>query len=167
MIQKERKSTHTLTESDLVAILWAAGLQSPDNPWHESGVRMRNLIVLMLLFTGMRSKEILQMRISDIDLISGCVRMGHPSRLKRRTVLLPPHLLDLFESYLVKELRPATDHDYVFVSHGSGKRMTPQSFSRIFRKLREKVPGLPIKLTAHAFRRAIVNVRFGASVEVF
>lgn len=44
--------------------------------------------------------------------------------------------------------------------------MTSQDFSRIFRKLQEKVPGLPIKLTAHALRRSLAHVRFGAPVEV-
>lgn len=95
MIRKDRESAHTLTENDLAAILWAAGLQSPDNPWHESGVRMRNLIVLMLLFTGMRSREVLQMRIGDIDFEAGRVRVSYPYELKRKTVPIPPHLLDL------------------------------------------------------------------------
>jgi len=163
MIQKDRKSAHVLTEKDLRAILSAVDPQSPDNPWRESSIRERNLVILMLLFFGLRSSEVLQMRIYDIDCSSGLLRIGHHTKTK--TVLLPQHLLDLLRRYLLypcnlgKKVR-AQDHEYVFRSYRSGKRLMPQDLSRILTVLQQKVPGLSTKVTARSFRHAYIKSHF-------
>ena len=79
MIRKDKKSVHALTEKDMNAIFSAIDLQLPDHPWHESSARARNQLILMLLFTGLRSGEVLQMRINDIDFVRGLLcTVYHP-----------------------------------------------------------------------------------------
>lgn len=157
MIRKRREPSHVLMEKDLRAILSAIELQSPDNPWHVSGIRTRNqLIILMLLCTGLRIVEVLQIRINDIDFGRGLVYVGYLPGHKKEFPL-PQHLLNLLHSYLHWTDRLATDHDYLFKSQQSGKQMTAQDLSRIFRELQEKVPSIPDKLTANAFRGALIK----------
>jgi len=155
MIQKHWESGHYLTEKVLKAILSAVDPLSPENPWNESSIRERNLLILMLIFFGLRSGEVLQLRINDIDFDGGVVSVSHPSGMKSKTVPLPLHLLDLLHRYLCV-WRSATDHDYLFGSQQSGKQMTFQELNRIFRELQKKVPSIPVKLTAYAFRRAVI-----------
>lgn len=150
------ESAHVITEKDLNAILSAIDPQSPDNPWHESDVRARNQLILLLLFTGLRSREVIQLRIDDIDFDSGLLWVGYHPRPKRE-IPLPQNLLDLLHSYLHRKDRPATDHDYCFVTHRAGKRMTAQSLSEIFSEIQTKVPGISVRLTAHEFRRAWIK----------
>lgn len=159
MIRKDRESAHALTEKDLRAIFSAIDPHSPGNPWRESGVRERNQLIFMLLYSGLRIGEILQMRIKDIDLDREIVRVHSKTKrgIKSRTMRLPRHVVDLLHHYLCRRVLLVTDHDYAFVSYRSGMRMTAQDFCRIFMELREKVADLSVKLTASALRHAYIT----------
>ncbi len=142
---------------------------SPENPWKNEHVRIRNhLIFMWLLELGMRKGELLGVRLDDINLRSGEVeisrrpddpdefRLDPPeNKGKDRLLALGDGLADLTQAYVHGPRRGilgARKNPYLLVATGTGKPLTKAAVSKLFVELRRKVPGLPEELCPHVLR---------------
>lgn len=151
------------------ALLEAVLPNSPNNPWRGQDVRERNqLLVLWLHSLGLRRGELLGVRISDINFRVGEVTIHRrpdnpedprkmPPQVKTlaRKLAIRAELLDLTREYILvwrAQIPGAKKHDYLFVSTENGSPLSLSSATKVFEKLRAKVPGLPRNLSAHKVR---------------
>jgi integrase len=116
------------------------------------------LIVALMLFCGLRSREILEALIPDIDLTAGQIRIRGKGG-KERVVPLPPQIVLLIKSYMEIERPPVASENLFLVLKGSkrGQPMTVAGLRTLFRyhRLTAKVP----KANPHRFRHT-----FGADM---
>lgn len=143
--------------------------RSPENPWRNAHIRERNqLLILILLFLGVRRGEALGIRVSDMNFQKNEVtihrtpddaldpRPNKPqTKTRARRLGLSPDLARLCRDYIIKyrsKLKGARLHPYLFVETRQGKPLALNSLSDIFTTLREKVPDLPRNLSAHVLR---------------
>ena len=115
-------------------------------------------IVALMLANGLRSREVLILRCSDLVLSQSCLRVcGKGS--KERILPLSEETLEILTQYLHLE-RPTTDATFLFVSLKGprcGQPMTPAGLRSLFRHHRKKT-GIA-QANPHRFRHT-----FGADM---
>jgi len=158
-----------MTKAEIDRMLDVIDPASPDNPWKNMHVRIRNqLIFHWLLSLGLRKGELLVIKLADIDLRSNEVtvprRADDPEELrndapntktKDRLLSLGITLANMTRNYILgarKAIRNARHHPYFIVATGTGKPLTKSAVNKLFVELRRKVPGLPEELTPHVLR---------------
>jgi integrase len=170
-----------LDDAERRALLDAIDPGSEANPWKEAAVRQRNLLMIMLLLQlGLRRGELLALRVEDIDLQRGQVRLirrpddKRDSR-KRQPVLktqgrlldLRSDLADLVSTYIlqIRARAPsrARRHGVLFVNLRTGAELSASTIEKLFHQLRA-VKGLPDKLTCHVLRHDW-NERFSRAMD--
>lgn len=145
---------------------------SPQNPF-ENSVRLRNyLIILLLAATGMRSGELLGLKVTDFDFQQNEIliarRHGDPSdqranqpvaKTKDRRLPLHGFLSESVFNYVLNDRRvlpSAKRHAFLIVTHQEGgHRGAPLSKSgleKVFAKIREAEPEILKDLTPHILR---------------
>ncbi len=156
------------TEMDrLLAVLEPA---SPDNPWRDVGLRMRNrLLVHMIYGLGIRRGETLGIKITDhIDWRGNRILIARNADdpedprarqplVKTRDRFLPvkDKLMDMMREYVTyirAKIPGAKRHQFLFVSHQTGKPLSDEGLNKVFRTLRERVVWVPENLTPHLLR---------------
>jgi site-specific recombinase XerD len=116
-------------------------------------------IVTLMLFCGLRSREVIEVTLDDLDFDEGTIRIRGKGD-KERVLPLPPQVISLLTSYLETE-RPPTETKNVFVilkGRRRGKPMTASGFRSLFRyhRTRANVPkGNPHRMR-HTFGRDMV-----------
>lgn len=170
-----------LDEAERRAMLDAIDPASQANPWKDKAVRQRNLLIITLLLQlGLRRGELLALRVEDVDLQQGQIRLirrpddKRDSR-KRQPVLktrgrlldLRSELVDLLSTYILQiraraPLR-ARRHGVLFVNLRTGAELSASTIEKMFHQLRE-VPGLPSKITCHVLRHDW-NERFSRAMD--
>ena len=96
-------------------------------------------IVSLMLFCGLRSREVLSLRLKDVSLLQGEFRV-YGKGDKDRVLPLAPYVRRALSCYLQLE-RPETDHDTLFVNlkgPGRGSPMTPGGLREQFRYHRKR-----------------------------
>ncbi|MFN7711509.1 MAG: tyrosine-type recombinase/integrase [Curvibacter sp.] len=163
-----------LTEEEQTRLVEVVRPDSPDNPWKRPFIRSRNqLIVLLLLATGMRRGELLGLQVRDIlpnqpklrivrraD-ASQDLRTKQPgTKTSDREIELIPSIARALHMYLQERrtIRAARLIPQVFVSD-DGKALSESSIEKIFRQLSVACPDLSVKLTSHVMRHTW-NERF-------
>jgi site-specific recombinase XerD len=105
----------------------------------------------LMLFCGLRSREVIELTIEGISWTENEVRIRGKGD-KERVVPLPPQVLSLLQSYLEVE-RPRTSVDKLFVclkGPRRGQAMTPAGLRSLFRHHRKK--SRVEKANPHRFR---------------
>lgn len=155
-------------------LLAAVRPDSPDNPFVGKDIRIRNSLMFELLDqTGMRSGELLALRISDIDFQAGKVsiirrhddiddpRSKQPvAKTLERTLRIKLSLARELWGYIMKvrsQIRGANKHPFIFVTHHSGKfcgrPISDTTFrNRIVKRATEICPDLFEEIVRHGFR---------------
>ncbi|SEP70676.1 site-specific tyrosine recombinase XerD [Piscibacillus halophilus] len=147
--KKERKLPKVLSNKDVEALL--------DLPSNEP-LDIRNKAMLETLYaTGLRISELLSLKINDLHLLMGFVRIIGKGG-KERIVPLGKHAQQAVEDY-VEHARPTfikQEHtDALFLNH-RGRPMTRQGFWKILKKIaREK--GIRAELTPHTLRHSFAS----------
>lgn len=119
----------------------------------------------LMLFCGLRSAEVLGLRVRDVDIGRGWVRVIGKGDKERR-VPLDPDVAGLIQTYLFAE-RPESDSDTLFlVAKGPnrGKPLTPAGLRTIFRHHRAKA-GVPAG-HPHALRHSFGTALAEAGVDL-
>ncbi|ARL87138.1 integrase [Burkholderia pseudomallei] len=170
-----------LSKEDQNRLLKVIHPDSPDNPWKRGFVRHRNwLIVVLLLATGMRRGELLGIQIRDLDqrlpklrIIRRADAGEDPRRIQPNTktndreVELRPTIMRAVWSYVNdhrKKIKAARKHPQLIVAD-DGRPLSLQSIDKIFRQLRQALPGFPVTLTSHVMRHTW-NERFSEQAEL-
>jgi integrase len=99
-------------------------------------------IVALMLFCGLRSREVIGLVFGDLDLGEGRIRIRGKGD-KERVIPLPPQVVSLLETYVGVE-RPSTATEHLFVVLKGPRRgcpMTPSGLRSLFRyhRVRAKV----------------------------
>jgi len=119
--------------------------------------RYRDLgITLTMLFCGLRSIEVLRLKISDVNFHQSSLKVSGKGK-RERIVPMPFRLMQIFERYLEFE-RSDTDSDSFFVILQGKKRglpMTRAGLRSIFRYHREKL-GID-QARPHQFRHTFAS----------
>lgn len=114
----------------------------------------------LMLFSGLRSAEVLGLRVGDVDIPRGWVRVIGKGDKERR-VPLDPDVAGLVQTYLLAE-RPETDSDTLFlVAKGPhrGRPLTPAGLRTVFRyhRARAEVPAGHPHALRHSFGTALAE----------
>lgn len=139
------------------------------NPWENTGLQVRNrLLVFMLLTLGVRRGELLGITCDNIlgqarkiKIIRNADDPSDPrtyepnTKTRDRELELAPWLYDMILGYVTKiraGVKGAKKHQFLFVAHDSGSPLSLSGFNKVFTSLRTRVPGLPKNLSAHVMR---------------
>lgn len=167
--QDDLNARQSLTPEVRARVLDVIRPDSPENPWKNEHVRIRNqLIFTWLVELGLRQGEFLGVRLEDIDLRVGEVqvmrraddpdepRKDEPrTKGKARLLALSEQLAALTMAYVQgprRSIKGARNHPYLVVATGTGKPLSKSALSKMFAELRRKVPGLPEELSPHLLR---------------
>jgi site-specific recombinase XerD len=116
-------------------------------------------IVTLMLFCGLRSREVIEVTLDDLDFGEGTMRIRGKGD-KERVLPLPPQVISVLTSYLEAE-RPCTETKNVFVilkGRRRGQPMTASGFRSLFRyhRVRAKVPKANPHRMRHTFGRDMI-----------
>ena len=121
----------------------------------------------LMLFSGLRSAEVLSLKVADVDIGRGWARVVGKGDKERR-VPLDPDVASLVQSYLLAE-RPETATKALFVvakGPHRGQPLTPAGLRRVFRYHRERsgvAAGHPHALR-HSFGTALAEAGMDLAV---
>ena len=119
----------------------------------------------LMLFSGLRSAEILSLAVRDVDIPRGWVTVIGKGDKERR-VPVDPDVAGLIQTYLLAE-RPETEQTALFVvakGPNRGQPLTPAGLRTIFRYHRQKA-GVPAG-HPHALRHSFGTALAEASVDL-
>ncbi len=142
-----------LTHADIDALLQAPNTQ------HRLGLRDKSMLEL-LYATGMRVSELVALRLEQLDLAQGVLRVIHPNPHSTQERLIPigEDAKYWLERYLL-HARPLIlrqrQSDAVFIST-QGKAMTRQGFWLIIKKYAQQAQ-LTQDLSPHSLRHAFAS----------
>ena len=117
-------------------------------------------IVSLMLFCGLRSREVIEVKLDEVDFEEGRIRIVGKGD-KERVLPLPPQVTSPLTSYLEIE-RPHTKAENLFVALKGirrGQSMTPSGLRSLFRyhRARAKVPKANPHRLRHTFGRDMVT----------
>jgi site-specific recombinase XerD len=98
-------------------------------PW--MGFRNR-AIIAVLLFCGLRRQELVNLKLSDIDLRSRWLKVRRGKGGKGRSIPLAPEAAEAIKDWL--EFRPEVDHEYLLTGLG-GRRLGKNGLVSAFRRV--------------------------------
>jgi integrase/recombinase XerD len=150
-----------LSEAEVEALLDAPDLKDP------LGVRDRTMLEL-LYATGLRVSELVALKMDQINLRQGVVRVQGKGN-KERLVPLGEEALSWLEDYLKDarhQITPAAASDYVFTTRRQSA-MTRQAFWYLIKRYANKV-GIKKHLTPHTLRHCFAThlLNHGADLRV-
>ena len=123
-----KKLPKVLTEDEARALI------DVFNTRYDSGVKNRCMVRLMLE-GGLRVSEVAGLKIVDLDLDTGRVRIRDGKGGKDRMVWIPEDLCDLLGEWL--ERRPECEADWMFPTR-TGKQTNPRSIRRMVKNYADK-----------------------------
>jgi site-specific recombinase XerD len=121
----------------------------------------------LMLFSGLRSSEVLGLRVDDVDIARRWVRVVGKGDKERR-VPIDHDVAGVIQTYLLVE-RPETDSPVLFVvakGANRGKPLTPAGLRTVFRYHRERagVPAGHPHALRHSFGTALAEAGVDLSV---
>lgn len=149
-LKKEQLLPNYFKYNDFLEMINSIDLSTP------LGVRNRALFEL-LLATGARIGEVVNIKCKDIDLIRGEVKVLGKGN-KERIVYLNEHTIEALNKYL-KNARNILDKkkcDYLFLNHLGGK-LTDRGVRLIIDKI-IKQSSVNLKVTPHTFRHSFATM---------
>ncbi|TNI82835.1 site-specific integrase [Aeromonas veronii] len=163
-------ASKSLGNAEIQRILNVANPLSPENPWDGEATRIRNFtIILILLDSGMRSGELLNLKITDVirskskqhglRIVQRSGSLDDPRKKQRlpKTVQREVAISDTaFKAldYYITEIKAKTPNgqktDYIFVSHSNSNQGKPlHSINSVTEAMRNVTS---IDLTPHVLR---------------
>ena len=151
--KKARTLPTVLTEEESRALLEAA-YQS-----HYTMLGFRDHAVFgLLLYTGVRRQELLDLTLDDIDLKEGWLRVRRGKGMKMRLVPLVPEAASAVQDWL--EFRPQCSHHYLLTTL-TGKPLGRHGLQNLFRKALRTAgivrPGVTIHSLRHTFATLLLR----------
>ena len=151
--KKVRRMPAVLTLEEARRVLKVAD----DNrcPW--MGFRNR-AIVAVLLFCGLRRQELVNVKLSDIDLRSRWLKVRKGKGGKGRSIPLAPEAAGAVRDWL--EFRPEVDHEYLLTGLG-GRRLDKNGLVSVFRGVAQRAGvdrrGVSLHTLRHTFASLLLQ----------
>ncbi|MBM3474673.1 MAG: hypothetical protein FJX75_15525 [Armatimonadetes bacterium] len=108
-----------------------------------------------LVFAGLRRAELLGLRLRDVDLREGTLRVEHGKGDRTRLVPLSARPLSALRDWL--ELRPECDHGFVFTSNDR-RRLAPKGLAGLLRRALSRAGLNRPGTTAHSLRHTCATL---------
>jgi site-specific recombinase XerD len=134
--------------------------------WSSSFIHKRNLaIVTLLLYTGLRKSELLHLRIQDIDLERGELRVGALTSKSKscRTIPLNTLACRRLADYIEQRNKKRYLTSYLFVADGKDDRFTEQGLKHLVKCVR-RASG--VKFHVHQLRHTFAVNLIGSGSDV-
>jgi integrase len=123
--------------------------------------------ILLGAFVGLRTAEVVGLRVRDVDFMRGVVRpvqQGDGEPLKSETSRTPlPIPQELSVQLSAAVARWGGDH---VVTDGAGRQTSTWAIERAIRSARPKVPGLPEAFRFHDLRHYLASLLIGSGLDV-
>ena len=150
-----KQTDKAIDPRDIKNMIDEAKLDYEENP---NFLTMRNYFILSLAVgTGLRSQEIRDIKMNDINFTTGVfTTTGKYS--KSREIKLNKELLSLYHDYLYYRNQINTEEDYLLVSK-NGKHMYSANLNEVFKKYGKRigVDNMHTHLFRHGFGTALVE----------
>jgi len=120
--------------------------------WHTSN-RSHMVMLKLILFTGIRNEELVNLTLKDVDLDSMRIRIDHGKGDKDRYVLFPPYFRDELTQYI--SIQKEKGAVYLFESNRRTK-FTTRWIRKIVKKYARKAE-INKRIHPHLFRHQILT----------
>jgi integrase/recombinase XerD len=120
--------------------------------WHASN-RTHMVMLKLILFTGIRNEELVNLTLKDVDLDSMRIRIEHGKGDKDRYVLFPPYFRGELAQYV--SIQKEKGAVYLFESNRMSK-FTTRWIREIVKKYAKK-GGITKRIHPHLFRHQILT----------
>lgn len=125
----------------------------------------RDLSVIEMFFaTGARVYEISNLKIQDIDLDNGIIKLFGKGSKERYVQIGSPEVLELVKEYYRLNQQKIDKSGFFFVNR-HGKRFSEQSIRRMIRKYSYQA-GISIHITPHMFRHSVATYLLEEGVDI-
>ncbi|WP_419872773.1 tyrosine-type recombinase/integrase [Candidatus Pristimantibacillus sp. PTI5] len=126
------------------------------------------VIILVLLGTGVRLGELINLKWSDVDLTNRIVTVFGKKRELSSIPMTNRLVLELSEYKLFCQQHYKTMPDYLFVSARSKMQMTPDATKSIFKRLKASMLfNDKVRISAHTFRHTFAHMMLMNGCDVF
>lgn len=158
-----------ILEDDVVARLLAASITKPryPSPFFEA-LALRDRACLELLCTGLRQRQVRDLRVVDMNLLEASLTVRPMKRGKGRSLALPPASVPWLARYLTEArpqlVRPEGQDEGALLVSFTGRPLDARTgVHRIVARVANKAG---VKAQPHAFRRGVATslARNGASL---
>ena len=165
-LKTTEKVHETLSDECLIALFNAPG---------SSRIGQRDRLIMILLYdSAIRLSELLNLRVSDINLARDVPYLRiHGKGDKERIVSIAKNTTEHLRSYLMLyHDNDASDQEYLFytVIHGRRNQMSPGNVERLINKYAEQIrdehPDLPDRVHPHMFRRTRATNMYQNDIEL-
>ncbi|RKI99035.1 recombinase XerC [bacterium D16-54] len=125
----------------------------------------RDLSVIEMFFaTGARVYEISNLKIQDIDLDNGIIKLFGKGSKERYVQIGSPEVLEVVKEYYRLNQQEIDKSGFFFVNR-QGKRFSEQSIRRMIRKYSCQA-GISIHITPHMFRHSVATYLLEEGVDI-
>lgn len=126
------------------------------------------VIILVLLGTGVRLGELINLKWSDVDITNRIVTVFGKKRELSSIPMTNRLVLELSEYKLFCQQHYTMMPDYLFVSARSMIQMTPDATKSIFKRLKASMPfNDKVRISAHTFRHTFAHMMLMNGCDVF
>jgi integrase/recombinase XerD len=155
----------SITEVEKILSIATANVQKCQAMTFTYFEKLRNLVVLELLFaTGSRVSEISNLKITDIDLIDGSVKIFGKGSKQRVIQICHPDVLEILRKYHKLLTKKMIKKEYFFVNRLGGK-LSDQSI-RLMIKNYCNQSKIKKKITPHTFRHSFATLMLEQNVDI-
>ena len=126
---------------------------------------LRNSMIIDLsIYAGLRPSEILKIKISDINILEGHIKIRKGKTKRERSIPLNIKILKLIKQYL--SIKKSQDHDYLIVNLFNNKPLTYHALGAIVRRL-VRSAGIKRKITSYTLRHSFASriIKNGGSMD--
>lgn len=128
---------------------------------YQKEIRLRNIAVIELLFsTGMRVSELSHLKVENIDLSSGNIRIFGKGSKERAMCVTNKDVLKILNDYITLREK----NEYVFVNRLS-QRLSEQSIRNMINDY-SKAAKVPLHITPHMFRHTFATELHNQDVDI-
>ncbi len=143
----------------------AYNMPSTNITTYQKQIYLRNIAVLELLFaSGMRVSELCSLKIDDINLVNGEIRIWGKGSKERIVTIANPDVLKIIREYQLNLNRQNKSIDYLFINR-KGNRLSEQSVRIIINKY-TKIANIHKHLTPHMFRHSFATLLLEEDVDI-
>lgn len=124
-------------------------------------VYRNTMLLLMYTSTGMRKSEVINLKLSDIELEKGFMTVWKTKTNEPRTICLPPTLCSVMKKYLTMRKRYAKSNYFIITE--KGLKISEKTLTAITLEIK-RIHGIDVAY--HAMRRGFASDSFSAGVEI-